>query len=119
MTMVKMAMDEAYWLGRHPFEVGFLAGQLAQDAESMAACREITLAGLVEFGPAHAQLGGVTIRSAECDAFETDDVCRHDAGCAKCGNRWKDGLAWSEDGEDLTCEECGTTYTPGNAGEPE
>ena len=114
MAMVKMEMDEAYWMGCHAFEVGFLAGQLAYDAETMAECREITLAGLVEFGPAHAQLGGVTIRSAECDAFETDDVCRFDAGCPKCGNRWTEDLHWDEDGEDLTCSHCDTTYTPGS-----
>ena len=114
MALVAMELNEAYWLGRYAFEVGFLAGQLADDAETMMECRALAVAGLVEFGPAYAQMHGVTIRNAGCDAFETDDVCRFDAGCPTCGNRFKDDLYWSEDGEDLTCSHCDTTYTPGS-----
>jgi len=114
MAKVAMELNEAYWLGRHAFEVGFIAAKIhADDDIDIAEAKASALAGLVDNGPAFAHIFGVTIRTPETDAYETDEVCDASAACPKCGNRWKDGLAWSEDGEDLTCEECGTTYTPG------
>ena len=33
-------------------------------------------------------------------------------GCPLCGERRADFLTWDEDGTEVTCTMCGTTYTP-------
>lgn len=51
---------------------------------------------------------------------ETDDdtdeaVCYRGAECPTCGENRIDYLAWDDDGEVITCTNCGTKYVPGEA----
>ena len=104
---------EALIEARYRLELGFIAGRMVGEDdlpidEAIAAAR----AGLLEGGPAFAHVYGVELDGEPWDSFENDEVCTKAAGCPECGNRWKDELAWADDGEHINCLECCTIYTP-------
>jgi hypothetical protein len=55
--------------------------------------------------------GGFEMTTAEYEKYALGMVDAED-GCPACGERLEDRLIWDADGEQVTCERCGASYTP-------